>query len=408
MPRANLFNPFSSLPPQHENRLTWAFLVTLKYAPLLQNFLRELVESKLPPEELRGHSNFWEPARVFTQTRSIDSSTSRLVSILLTDEKTVEDIQVEWSDREAVYDGVIEYHNGLTLIVENKLSQGNVWAKQLSPSRNSFEGDVLGVDLHASAICLEWSEVLEGVLQYANSGIASFSSREIAVNLLSFVEEYHPNLTPCRTFRLCGNRLQALNRRTVRLLDALASSAGLESREEWYLFRPGKIAERVGVWAETETTLKVNLWPANTIRQARRFFEEADRTTFLNLEEWEVRPDLHFSYINTTPLNAETTWAPAKYFDYFANGQSYGQMNQAMLVHLARQWESEELITHEDRRKIEDHFKSKRETLNVIPGFSVYRVWNLDTVIKLEEAGELEADVIEALATPLCTWGEKL
>ena len=209
MARANLLKPFSSLPLQHENRLTWAFLVALRYDPLLQTFLRELVESRLPLE-VREHGSFWEPARVSTQTEWIDSATSRLVSILLTDEagQDVQDVPVEWSDREAVYDGVIEYPNGLTLIVENKPSHGNVWAEQLSPSRRSFSGDVDDVVLHGSAICLEWSEVLEGVLKYADSGIASFSNREIVVDLLSFVEEHHPDLTPYRTFRLCGDRLQ--------------------------------------------------------------------------------------------------------------------------------------------------------------------------------------------------------
>ena len=136
MARVNLFNPFSSLPPGHENRLTWAFLVALKYAPLFQNFFRELVEAKLPQGD-REHSNFWEPARVSTQTKGIESFPSRLVSILLTNE-TIGHISIKWSDRDPVYDGVIEYPDGLTLIVENKLSHGNVWREQLCPSRSSF------------------------------------------------------------------------------------------------------------------------------------------------------------------------------------------------------------------------------------------------------------------------------
>ena len=139
MDHANLFNPFSSLPPEHENRLTWAFLLALKYDPLLQNFFRELVESKLPLKA-RDLSNFWHPARVATQTKWIDPSTIHLVSVLLTDD-TIQDVQVEWSDRDAVYDGVIEFPGGLTFIVENKPSSGNVWANQLSPSRMLIFGE---------------------------------------------------------------------------------------------------------------------------------------------------------------------------------------------------------------------------------------------------------------------------
>ncbi len=68
MDHTNLFNPFNSLPPEHENRLTWAFLVALKYNPRLQNFFRDLVESKLPFKARDHNSNFWEPPRVSTQT----------------------------------------------------------------------------------------------------------------------------------------------------------------------------------------------------------------------------------------------------------------------------------------------------------------------------------------------------
>ena len=408
MIRANLFNPFMSRPPEHEDRLTWAFLVILKYDPLLQNFLRELVESKLPLQD-RKHSNFWEPARVSTQTKWIDTTTSRLVSILLTDE-TIGDIRVEWSDREPKYDGVIEYPDGLTFIVENKLSHGNVWSEQLSPSRSSFSESIDDISLHGSAICLEWSEILEGVLKYADSGVGPFSSRKICLDFLSFVEDIHPNLTPYQTFRLCGNRPEALDRRTRLLVDELGKRVNLESRDGWYLFRPNKIADRVGVWTDTSSTLDVKLWPAATVNQARRFYEEVHKTAFLNLNEWRVEPDLHFSYVRKILINAKTTWAIDRYFDYFAGGQSsYGQMDEATLVPLAKQWENEGLITSDDLRKLQDQFNNtNRKTLNVIPGFSVSKVWNLDTVIDLEEQGELEKSIVEALVTLLDSWAETL
>lgn len=409
MAHTDLFNPFSSLSPEHENRLTWAFLVALKYAPLFQNFLRGLVEANLPLEA-REHGNIWESARVSTQTKGIASSTSRLVSILLTDE-TIEHIPVEWSDREAVYDGVIKYPDGLTLIVENKLSHGNVWREQLCPSRSSFSSEhISDIFLHNSAICLKWSDILEEVLKYTDSGMDSFANREIFRDFLSFIEEFHADLTPYQTFRLCGNRQQALNRRTRLLVDKLGDLIKLESHDDWYLFRRDKIAERVGIWADTKFTLDVMLWPAATVRQAREFYNKVDKTAFLSLDEWKVKPDLHFSYIQTIPINATTDCSTEKYFDYFAEGQSpYGQMDEATLVPLAKQWENEGLITSDNLRELQDQFNStNRKTLNVVPGFSVSRVWNLDTVIDLEEQKKLENHIIQALATPLNSWGETL
>ena len=184
----------------------------------------------------------------------------------------------------------------------------------------------------------------------------------------------------------------------------------MESRDGWYLFRPNKIADRVRVWTDTSSTLDVKLWPAATVNQARRFYEEVHKTTFLNLDGWRVEPDLHFSYVQKILINAKTTWVTDRYFDYFAGGQSsYGQMDEATLIPLAKQWENEGLITSDDLRKLQYQFNStKRKTLNVIPGFSVSREWNLDTVIDLEERRELENHIIDALKTPLDSWRETL
>ena len=405
MDRSNLFNPFDSRSIQHEDRLTWAFLVMLKYDPSLQSFLRELLESQLPPQYCE-YSNSWEPARVSTQTKWIESTTNLLVSVLLTDSPIQQEIMVEWSDREPRYDGVIEYPNGLTLVVENKPSHGDVWEEQLSPSRNSFLGDIDDVTLHGLAICLEWSEVLEGVLRYADSSTTSFSSREIVRDFLSFVEEVHPELTPYRTFRLCRNRHEALRRRTTRLLDDLASRVNLESRKGWYLVRPGKLAERVMIRAESGK-LKVELAPADTVGQARRFYGAVDKAAFLSLKDWKVEPNLHFSFANSHLIWTTTDWETRGYLDHFSAESSYGQMDRGILLPLAEQWEREGLIRSEDRDKIKDEFSStKRRSLNVVPGFSVSREWALNTVVKLEEQGKLEACIIDALATLLATWGE--
>jgi len=388
--------------------LTWAFLVALKYDPYLQNFLRELVESRLPPE-LRKHGNNWELANVSTQTERIEASTIPLVSMLLTDAPIQEKIRVQWSDRYARYDGVIEYPDCMTLIIENKRHHGDVWKEQLSPSQASFSHVIDDVDLHDSAVCLEWSEVLEGVLKYAAADIAPFSSREIARDFLSFVEEVHPELTPYRTFKLCGESSEALERRKASLLTALASKTDLENRG--YLFRPGKIAERVfiSISKSEPWELQVELYPADTVTQARRFYNSVNKEAFLSLEEWKVKPNLHFSFVSKHLIWAKTDLETREYLDRFSDESSYGQMDECELLLLAEQWKHQGLITAGGLNEIKDQFKNTgRKSLNVVPGFSVTRKWDRDSVIELEERGELEACIIDALATPLATWGETL
>lgn len=428
MNRVNLFSPFERPPDQAEDRLTWAFLVALKYDPYLQNFLREMVESQLP-SEYREYSNIWEPAHISTQVAKIDSDPThpidRLVSILLTDARIQEVVKVKWSCREARYDGVIKYPNGLTLFVENKPSHGKVWKEQLSPSRDSFSGDIDDVTLHDSAVCLEWSEILEGMLGYAYSNIATFGSREIALDFLSFVEKHHPKLTPYRTFKLCGDRPEALNRRIILLLNKLAELANkrkLESEKKLevkekkypYLHRQDKIAERVGMEVK-EKNLRINLAPADTVAQAQKFFAKVDKEAFLSLEEssaWTVRPNLHFSFMHVTNLiRAETTWETRKYFDHFSDGHGslFGKKSWDKLSTLVEQWVGDGLIQSEDREKfVEIELNKNYPYLNVVPGFLVSREWDLDTVIQWEKSEELETQIGNELAIPLKTWGEEL
>ena len=113
--------------------------------------------------------------------------------------------------------------------------------------------------------------------------------------------------------------------------------------------------------------------------------------------------------MGTELITAESNWNTKRYFDYFANGGNYGQMNQARLRPLADGWEKDGLITEAGRLEIEDQFKlTTREVLNVVPGFSVIRGWGIDTLIDLEEREELEAHIIDALAVPLDSWRETL
>ena len=418
MDRVNLFNPFGSR-PDYENRLTWAFLVTLKYDVTLQNFLRELVESHLPRNP-REDENIWRPARVSTQTKWIDSSTTPLISVLLTDEPMVEEIKVKWSPRrDPIYDGVIEYPNRMTLIIENKPYHGDVWREQLSPNKDSFSGDIDDDTLHDLAICLEWSEILEGVLKYTESHMPSFGNREIASDFLSFVGQFHPELTPYRSFRLCNDRPEALRKRTIRVTDDLVTVMGSDSDKHVeskgnYLARPGKIAARVYIHTHSEGQLwglRVTLYPASTAKQADRFRKTVRREEFLALNdhEWTVVPNLNFSFRGTKLLWVTSPCGTPDYLDYFFSGKRpYGRKQwDEELMPLIEQWEKQGIIGPEDNNRIK-HVRGNKTTLDVNPEFAVYREWDRDTVMRLEEQGQLAAHIIDALAVPLATWGETL
>ena len=237
-------------------------------------------------------------------------------------------------------------------------------------------------------------------------------------------EEIHP-----MSFRDANGNPDALRGRIIRLADDLAEQTGLEITEDGnlggkYLLRPGKIATRVNIYERSihgepprgprPPGLRVNLWPASTAKQADRFCRAVIKERFLALNEqgWTVEPNLNFSFAGKKLFWVATDlqhWDARRYLECFFSGQRpYGKKSWHELLPLAETWEGQGLIDAMAWQNIQVQHNTKRQSLDVNPEFSVYRDWEFDKVIELEEQGQLEAHIMDALAVPLATWGEKL
>lgn len=443
MERVNIFNPFSNKPIEQEDPLTWAFLVTLKYNPLLQKFLcelvlREMVEAEPNPENWEV-ADYWKPANLSTQQEKIhiETAPNSIVSVLLTDVKIGKEIDVYWSNRDSPrYDGLIEYPKDLLLIIENKLQHVKTWEEQLSPNIESFPSDFNNEDfkgtLHERAVCLEWAEILEGVLGYIDSKFASFAGSEIASDFLTFVEENHPNLTPYRTFGLCAGRREALERRIDKLHRDVADKVqnrdrdhGNESNckyEDSYIYREGQIAERIKFYRKNNQSLSVYLWPANTVTQVRQlhdYFEENGKAEFLNFEkdaQWKINRHLRFYYLNNViDIGTYPDLSVDDYLRYFVDNNAIGQWRYETeeesrnLENFLCQLVEDNIISEQKLKEIKTKFfRGNINFMNIAPGFEIYQEWNLDEIVQLEQDSNLENQMIIELNRPLSIWGENL
>ena len=83
--------------------------------------------------------------------------------------------------------------------------------------------------------------------------------------------------------------------------------------------------------------------------------------------------------------------------------------NRDALVPLVDSWKRDGLINSENAREIENEFiETERRFINIIPGFEVYREWDIEEVIELEKRGKLNANILESLGHVLKTWKETL
>lgn len=155
MDRLNYFAPFQSKLAGHEDQLTRAFLVVLRYVPLAQaasiDLLRERAIDNLndvipPISGLVGAVPSFQ-----TQVSTISKSRGRLLSVLLSDETWTPTRELQFSARGARYDGVITYglesneHSAADvtwiIVIENKPWSAAIWEGQSNPSEHSIAPD---------------------------------------------------------------------------------------------------------------------------------------------------------------------------------------------------------------------------------------------------------------------------
>jgi len=97
--------------------------------------------------------------RFDTQKTHIDNYlASKVLSVLLTDEKFVPENEVVGSDRRARYDGIIRFSDELLVLIENKPKSSDVWEGQLSPNLKNHENEI---ELLPKPAVVEWKQIIK-------------------------------------------------------------------------------------------------------------------------------------------------------------------------------------------------------------------------------------------------------
>jgi hypothetical protein len=422
--RLNFFNPFIHKDLKHEDRLTRAFLILLRYEPLAQSLFLELIHRNLSRHGLEvptlGEINHTLAAE--TQVQKLPPHAFNLISVLITDESVDQQYPVEWVSRDPIYDGVMDYGDWL-YIIENKLSHTNVWKEQLSPGLSSVEGTE-DINLIPLAACVSWEDVFQGLYNLEQTDAIGGAGKKLLADFLELVDLHFTRLVPYPKFNRCGNVIAKLERRVGLLKNMLSerSNIPIVKRAGRYpiLQRQGGIAEEVAVWVEKESedseewVLKQGLWPADTVGQAKRYYEQMDISALTHLKDagWEIGLNLHFSFGGTQLVHHHSDINPEVYFNLWAKHQiRLGQYSTEPDVfnHLMDDLERNGLIGQEQVKLLEDKFlHTRRQHINVIPGFAFVKTMKSMKVLALDNDNQLEDQILQGFETALNTWGETL
>jgi hypothetical protein len=129
--RLNFFEPWERLRANHENQLTRALLVVLRYCPIAHQAWLSLVSPRLTLHSLPRATFDTQRAQILRESQPKTNEPIKGISVLCAADASNEvQSAVLESDRGQVLDGVIRYGDDTAIVLESKIKLGPVDSSQ--------------------------------------------------------------------------------------------------------------------------------------------------------------------------------------------------------------------------------------------------------------------------------------
>jgi hypothetical protein len=394
--RLNFFEPYEHLPPYHENQLTRALLVVLRYCPIAHQAWLSLIDaaasSPLDPRLPALHSlsrPTFETQRAQILRGEDQPKTNEPIKglgVFCAADASNGGVQgaVLESDRGQVLDGIIRYGDERVIVLESKLHE----MADDTQARN--------INLHGQPILFEgpvrkisWRNILSCFTDLAdeNRGVVSGAEREILNDFLTFIDKNFAQLGPFNTLRRCAGEPSRVRRRLDTILREFLEPDGTTI--------PGthtsvKLA-RLDYDGE-KRLIKLRMWPADTLQQARSFYgrpKSVERLLKLQNHGWTVSPNFHFGFMASGYCWSDTSMPVAEYMQYWL--EHIGDAGQIERQDWNEYWSDlvkVKIAKATDREEFDLRFtNTDRNWASPRPGLACEYVWNLDEAERLDDVG---------------------
>ena len=426
MSHINYFEPYESKSAHHEDQLTRAFMVILRYVPSALLIFYDSVVNVISKKALEKDTSIDLPSisqidlsnlNFETQTQNINDTfkTNKIISVLITDETFNPQKPVSKSDRIARYDGIIYFSNDVAIIIENKPSSYNVWEEQLSPSAKSLPEDV---EIISIAAILEWKKIIKDLNGLVKNNLIGKAEKEIVNDFLDFVDTNFPLLNPYDNVSDCKDNIELLHRRIKNLLKKSVAKheEDVEYHTGWscyYLKTPFPEIWMIGFTIKEKDKkdwkLTIELWFGDTLSQARELYRnniDEVKLSLLEKKEWKYSTNFHISFMQKhlvwldTPIKSKSD-----YIQYWINNSSYiHQYSKSELKSLLDQLSKNKILEIDDdnaeiKNKITD---TNRNKFYISPGFGLSFSFDSNQVKELDSknklADEIKDKIIEGMS----------
>jgi hypothetical protein len=411
----NFFLPYERAPAGHENQLTRALLVVLRYSPMAHHVWLRLVAPEEHLQNLSKAQFATQRQRIFaTNTEMPEGEVIRGISVWLAPDAVHDLPLMKDSDRLQVLDGIINYGSDLVIVIENKIVPSDVTDQPCS------------INLHGSCVkfqerprSVRWQELLGAFSDLADPERDLLTGAEslLLTDFLDFVEKYFPELGPYSTLSRCGDNRFRVGRRLDTIIgEVVGTDAG-----KWKGTRD--LADRVKVamasleFQDDKVCLKV--WPGDTLTQSRAVYADplsVKTVLALQSDGWQVEPNFHWGFMATGYAWAKSPLAVESYCDFWM--KSIGTTQELSRSEWKEYWaklERAKIVTAEQKEEFDKHFtNTQRQKAQPRPGLRCEFQWPVAEAQRLDAQGKFVKKVrerlnqiLKALNAPLVTASSK-
>lgn len=385
----NFFVPFASAPAWHENQLTRALLVVLRYCPIAHQAWLNLVSPGHQLASLPAAEFATQRQRVVAGEYVADGEAIAGISVWLAPDAAPVKARMEPSERQQVLDAVISYGGDLVVVIENKIG----WCDPTEqPHRINLHGAPVTFDAQPRSV--PWQEVLGTLSDLVERDLVHGAERLLIGDFLDLVENYFPNIGPYSTLSRCGSHRFRLERR-LDVVQGIAIGVDEGKGLGWRLLdgSPKIFMARLGLTGDG-SEVSLDMYPADTLGQARAFYADAGSVRdvlSLRANGWRMRPNFHWGVRQGGYAWATSQLELEPYCDYWTEHiASARELERAEWpATLARLWADGILDEAGQDLFHQQLTSSQRKRTHPRPGLLCEYRWPLREAARLDDRGQL-------------------
>ena len=406
----SIFRPYDR-DPGHEDQLTRAALIVMRLVPLCQEAFLGLAGcprlSELPPPRFDMQTESLAALDTEVEDPKIDELVSVFVGphehlVAGSDEPNLA------SERQARYDGVIQYGTTLLVVIESKLyaSASEQQALEINTKQLDFQ--------EKRWVPVRWQDLLDRWWNLIELRMLGPAELAVLNDFFDNAEQNFGDLLPYTDLERCGDHLGRRLRRLRTILEA-ATGFAAEVRDvgghPGVKFPPNEVVafDRVSLYIEGDNVV-LSAWPAELAPQYKRVYGKPARAeALIALTEepgWEVHGNFHLAFWRSS---GPQRWYPTRHLpgptyvcqwvEDFADGRAGRRPRKELNSKTFRRWLIQRGYATEPEMTSLNEWSSRlpMDKFDIRPSIQVTRSWRYDDAVKRDRTGQLTAEVRDAI-----------